>query len=217
MAYTENPEVLVYKAASTCYRQSAFKNDEVFDNNKIINLLSDIKKSGHMSPFEHANFTFYATGLSRACTHQLVRHRAGCAYSQQSARYCKMGEYITPFTIEKDSNALELYKGAVDNCFEVYQKLILLGVPKEDARMVIPQSMTSHIVFSMNAREIFHFLNVRMCNRAQWEIRELAYSMYKILHEKFPIMFDKCGPSCYMEGSCKESRTCGNPVTNIIF
>ena len=233
--YTKNAEETIAQAGKLCYSNvgvSEIKeklNDE--DIKKYVTMLMDL---GHMSPIEHVSFTFAAEGVSRTLTHQLVRHRLA-SYSQQSQRYVKLDnfEYIIPPAIKEDEKALEIYIEAMENSKSAYEKIseslfekyfdqmLDQGVSEkaakskaekkaiEDARYVFPNACESKIVFTMNARTLLHFFSLRACNRAQWEIRELALEMIKICKGIYPTLFKNAGPSC-VNGPCPEGKmTCG--------
>jgi len=165
----------------------------------------------------HSSFTFLVDGISRACSHQLVRHRPA-SYSQQSQRYVAMKNfpYVEPETVrgvkvEVDGREME-FKDLMELIGKFYEGLVEKGVPKEDARFVLPNACTTRIVFTMNGEELVHFLRLRTCSRAQWEIREMAIEILKILREKFPGLFDRVGPNCYYLGYCTEGKkSCGRP------
>lgn len=181
--------------------------------------------SGHESVLEHCTFTFAIGGISRACSHQLVRHRMA-SYSQQSQRYVKMDEfeYVTPesfmttvtddyWNTESSDNstlASEEFESLMEVIGELYERMIRAGIPEEDARYVLPNACTTNIVVTMNARELRHFFNLRCCNRAQWEIRELADRMLELCKETCPILFEDAGASCVATGRCPEGKkSCG--------
>jgi len=165
----------------------------------------------------HSSFTFLVDGISRACSHQLVRHRPA-SYSQQSQRYVAMKSFpfVEPETVrgvkvELDGKEVE-FKELMELIGKFYEGLVERGVPKEDARFVLPNACTTRIVFTMNGEELVHFLRLRTCSRAQWEIRKMAVEMLRILREKFPGLFDDVGPNCYYLGYCTEGKkTCGRP------
>ncbi|WP_163329164.1 FAD-dependent thymidylate synthase [Desulfurobacterium thermolithotrophum] len=163
----------------------------------------------------HSHFTFLVDGISRACSHQLVRHRPA-SYSQQSQRYVAMKNfpYVTPKSIENKKveikNKTYSYDDVMKFIGEFYEMLVEEGVPKEDARFVLPNACTTRIVFTMNGEELIHFLRLRTCTRAQWEIRKVAIKMLKILREKHPSLFKSVGPNCYYLGYCTEGKkSCG--------
>lgn len=233
--YTPDAEKTIASAGKLCY--SPVGTDDIEKNldeiaiNRFINMLNNL---GHESPLEHASFTFSVEGVSRSLSHQLVRHRIA-SYSQQSQRYVKIEnfEYITPPSIKNDEHANKVFIDAMENDLkayseltdilynEIYNELINSGMSLkeasskaekqaiEDARYVFPNACETKIVFTMNARSLLHFFSLRCCNRAQWEIREMAFNMVKICKEVYPNLFKNAGPSC-MTGPCPEGKmTCG--------
>jgi thymidylate synthase (FAD) len=202
---------------------------------RFLNMLMDL---GHESPIEHVVFTFGVEGISRVLTHQLVRHRIGCSYSQQSQRYVKLDqfEYIIPPAIEKIPAAKEKFIKAMEEDQRVYNELVELLMEEhykryvsegkaekqarsmaektaiEDARYVFPNACETKIVFTMSARALMNFLRQRCCNRAQWEIREMAEEMLKQLKAVAPTLFKNAGPGC-VAGSCPEGNmSCGKMI-----
>ncbi|HHV81386.1 TPA: FAD-dependent thymidylate synthase [bacterium] len=209
LSYTPEPDRVVAISARLCYSKIGISElAEKLTDDKIKDLLKKLESSGHLSPFEHANFTFGIEGISRVTSHQLVRHRIA-SYSQQSQRYVKMsnGEIVIPPSIKKNSSASELVYNLNDMAMSVYNKLIQLGIPEEDARYILPQGITTKIIVTMNARELLHFFNLRCCLRAQWEIRTMANLMLRKVKEVAPIIFEKAGPSCF-SGPCPEEGPC---------
>jgi thymidylate synthase (FAD) len=182
---TEDPEGLIASSARICYASEP--KIEGADEKLIRNLRS----WGHLSTFEHASATFLIEGVSRVCTHQLVRHRLA-SYSQQSQRYVNEGgfEYVTPPSVEDKPELKAKFDEAVENARKSYKDLIESGVPKEDARFLLPNAVAAKIVVTMNFRELRHFIQLRTAKGAQWEIRALAKQMLKILKEKAPNAFD---------------------------
>jgi len=209
LSYTPEPDRVVAISARLCYSKIGISElAEKLTDDKIKDLLEKLESSGHLSPLEHANFTFGIEGISRVTSHQLVRHRIA-SYSQQSQRYVKMsdGEFVIPPSIKKNSSASELVYNLNDMAMSVYNKLIQLGIPEEDARYILPQGITTKIIVTMNARELLHFFNLRCCLRAQWEIRTMANLMLRKVKEVAPIIFEKAGPSCF-SGPCPEEGPC---------
>jgi len=209
LSYTPEPDRVVAISARLCYSKIGISElAEKLADDKIKDLLKKLESSGHLSPFEHANFTFGIEGISRVTSHQLVRHRIA-SYSQQSQRYVKMsnGEIVIPPSIKKNSSASELVYNLNDMAMSVYNKLIQLGIPEEDARYILPQGITTKIIVTMNARELLHFFNLRCCLRAQWEIRTMANLMLRKVKEVAPIIFEKAGPFCF-SGPCPEEGPC---------
>lgn len=166
--------------------------------------------SHHDSVLEHWSATFAIEGISRACSHQLVRHRVA-SYSQQSQRYVSMDRFerVMPESIE-NCNCINEYEYIMGGIQRIYCHLVRMGVPEEDARYVLPNACCTNIVVTMNARELRHFLGLRLCKRAQWEIRELAEKMLECLKEECPELFGDVGPQCKQKGFCPEGvKGCG--------
>ena len=163
----------------------------------------------------HLVYTFAVEKISRACSHQLVRHR-GASFSQQSQRYItvkKLSErVVTPPTME-DSETFDEF---VEKASETYQRLVESGVPKEDARFVLPNATETSLLVTMDGSVLFHFFGLRCCNRAQWEIRRLADAMLAQCRDAEPEVFGNAGPYCYMLGYCPEGRfTCGGMAETV--
>jgi thymidylate synthase (FAD) len=181
-------------------------------------LVRRVLASGHDSILEHAAFTFAVDGISRACSHQLVRHRVA-SYSQQSQRYVELGAsqyeyYATPESIAHhyDSTVVAEYACLMDEAKQVYNRMIAAGIPAEDARFILPNAAATKIVITMNARELHHFFALRCCTRAQWEIRNMARQMLERCKDVAPVLFENCGPGC-LRGPCPEgARSCGEPL-----
>lgn len=206
IAHTPEPEKIVYIAARTCYYKTPpidVLEKELTDKEK--NLIRRIIRSGHTSVIEHAYFTFIIEGISRAASHQLVRHRIA-SYSQQSQRYVKYeeGSTMTPPAISKLGEASALYKKFIADSEAVYKRLMEAGIPKEDCRFVLPSAVKTNLLVTMNARSLWNFFNLRCCERSQWEIRELAWLMLKEVKKAAPLLFENAGPWCF-QGSCPEN------------
>lgn len=209
LSYTPEPDRVVALSARLCYSKIGISElAEKLTDEKVKELLNRLRKSGHLSPFEHASFTFGIEGISRVTSHQLVRHRIA-SYSQQSQRYVNMSktDFVIPPSIMKNESALELLSNLNNLAKSVYDKLIDLGIPEEDARYVLPQGITTKIIVTMNARELLHFFNLRCCLRAQWEIRMMANHMLEEVKKVAPIIFEKAGPFCF-SGPCPEEGPC---------
>jgi thymidylate synthase (FAD) len=159
---------------------------------------------GHESILEHASFTFAIEGISRACSHQLVRYRIA-SFSQQSQRYVTFENfnYAMPETIP--ASMRNTYWEYVGSARVLYDDLLTAGVPAEDARFVLPNAATTKLVMTMNARELRHFFTQRLCKQAQWEIRALADAIHEICQHKDPVLFQECGPDCL---NCREKTPC---------
>ena len=212
--HTPDPERAVATAARLCYAPvGAAELMESLDEVRIHKVLTTILESGHLSTLEHASYTFAVDGVSRALTHQLVRHRLA-SYNQQSQRYVKFKDgldVVKPESIAGNDEASRLFDEMVERTVEAYQAFLDAGVPAEDARYILPNAAESKIVITMNIRELLHFFSLRCCNRAQWEIRELAWKMLELARPTAPFIFADAGPGC-VRGACPEGKmTCGNP------
>lgn len=168
-------------------------------------------RSGHDSVLEHASFTFEIRGVSRVLLAQLTRHRIA-SFTVLSQRYVDQSnrEYVMPTTIQNNDDLRDMYAEAISSLDKIYEAFIRRGVPKEDARYLLPQAVTTDLILTMNARELGHFFSLRCCNRAQAEIRLLADEMLKLLVKEFPELFKNAGPGC-IRGACPEARPCGHP------
>ena len=168
--------------------------------------------SHHDSVLEHWSATFAIEGISRACSHQLVRHRLA-SYSQQSQRYVNMDgfDFVTPESISNASDDVyNEYLSLMDALDKIYRSFVERGIPEEDARYILPNACCTNIVVTMNARALRHFLGMRLCKRAQWEIRELAERMLELLKDECPELFEDIGPQCEQKGFCPEGKKgCG--------
>ncbi|NCC56888.1 MAG: FAD-dependent thymidylate synthase [Synergistales bacterium] len=217
LAHTPDAARVVAAAARLCYSDAtALSLMEGLDETKASAFLAHLNRSGHFSPFEHASFTFAVDGISRVCSHQLVRHRLA-SYSQQSQRYVEMGSVrvVLPPSVAGDAEASRVFLEAAAAAHEAYAKLVALGFPKEDARYLLPHGWETRLVVTMNARELHHFFSLRLCRRAQWEIRDLAREMLRLVLAVAPSLFSLSGPSCVVRGVCGEERPCGRPYASV--
>ena len=264
LAHTPNPDAVVAAAAKLCYSKVGVEQiSEKLTDEEVKRFVNHLVEMGHESPIEHVTFTFAIEGISRSCSHQIVRHRIA-SYSQQSQRYVKLEqfEYIIPPAIESNSEAKRIFIEAMERDQKAYDELVDLlledilidkhaadygscireilkenpdAVPDtskvldlyaekfienyrkaekqaiQDARYVFPNACETKIVITMNARSLLHFFNVRCCNRAQWEIREMATEMLKECKKIAPALFKKAGPDC-VYGKCGEGKmSCKHP------
>lgn len=217
IASTPDAAKVVAAAAKMCYSASGVSDImDGLDEQKTASFLKMLVESGHMSPFEHASFTFAVEGISRVATHQLVRHRLA-SYSQQSQRYVEMSgsSCVVPPAIEADPQALALFSRCADDAWRCYKDLVSIGVAKEDARFILPHGTMTRIAVTMNARELHHFFALRLCKRAQWEIRDLARRMLILAREAALELFVNCGPSCVTRGACAEAHPCDKPYPSM--
>lgn len=190
ISYTPNPEVIIENAYLSCrniWDQLSMKRKKRSFEERI----EEIFINGHFSILEHASATFLVKGISRSCSHQLVRHRIA-SYSQLSMRRIniKKLEFIVPPKINDNKNALKLYQKIIKDSKKTYNELIKLGMKKEDARFCIPIGIETQIIFTMNFRSLIHFLKLRTSPDAQWEIRELALKIYTLLQNIAPNIFN---------------------------
>ena len=216
--HTPDPERAVATAARLCYAPvGAAELMETMSDEQMYSVLSTVISSGHLSTLEHATYTFAVDGISRACSHQLVRHRLA-SYNQQSQRYVTYSEspnFVRPQSVV-DAGAADEYDAAVKAAFEAYDRLVKLGVKAEDARYLLPNACETKIAITMNIRELLHFFELRCCNRAQWEIREMACRMLELARPTAPFIFKDAGPGC-VRGRCPEGKmACGAPWEKVV-
>ena len=214
---TENPIMAIEEAASNCY------DSEPSPDGKI---MKSCYKSGHHSVLEFADFTFHIEGISRACSHQLVRHRCA-SYAQRSQRYCSESgfQFVIPDSIKNNKEVLFCYEHFMEAIECEYEKLQKLGIPNEDARMVLPNACETVIEVKMNGRELIHFMNERLCSRAQWEIRKMAQLMKKEVenyNDQCKLYSEFLVPKCEKYGKnfafCTECKSCNrHPKLNDVY
>lgn len=212
--YTPEPERLVAIAARLCYSAVGVEElDDKLDMESARKLVRFVIKSGHHSTTEHIYFSFGVEGISRALSHQLVRHRIA-SFNQQSQRYVKFTQnydYIVPDSLKNDKKFSTRINSFVNEAHKLYEEMVAEGIEPEDARYVLPNASETKMLVTMNARELMHFFTVRCCNRAQTEIRQLAIIMLKEVKKVAPSVFERSGPNC-LRMPCPEGKyTCGNP------
>lgn len=221
--YTDAPGEVIASAARLCYAKDT-KTIFSQDQSRVEKFVRVLRDMGHMSPVEHAVFTFYIEGVSRAMTHQLVRHRLA-SYSQRSQRYVRHDgfDYVMPPQLkgkkvkegDVEVDAEKYFQKTMEYLAKRYAKLNeALGnkgeSSNEDARYVLPNACETKILVTMNGRELLHFFGERLCLRAQWEIRGVADQMLEIAREVCPSVFKGAGPKCVRLGKCPEGKmTCG--------
>lgn len=205
LAYTPDPDVLAGQAAAKCTR--ARNTDKARDR---------AMASGHESVAEHASFTFEVNDVSRVLLAQLTRHRMA-SYSVESQRYCNQSDAqsIIPPSIMNNETARLMTILHLDAGFQLYDQLVQMDIPEEDARYVLHQGIGTNLILTMNARELRHFFSLRCCNRAQWEIRAMADKMLEECKKVAPALFADAGPGC-VRGGCPESRPCGHPRVEVV-
>ena len=257
LAHTPNPDAVVAAAAKLCYSKVGVEQiSEKLTDEEVKRFVNHLVEIGHESPIEHVTFTFAIEGISRSCSHQIVRHRIA-SYSQQSQRYVKLDqfEYIIPPEIERNPEAKRIFIKHMEDSQKAYDELVDILEEKhyndklekfkkncgknwdhldfetknniikkiksqsekeaiEDARYVFPNACETKMVVTMNARSLYNFFSKRCCNRAQWEIRELADLMLVECEKVAPILFSNCGAPCTTTGKCPEGKmSCGTPKT----
>ncbi|MDP2848444.1 MAG: FAD-dependent thymidylate synthase [Humidesulfovibrio sp.] len=229
LAVTPNALSLIYSAFRQCYH-AGFVADMwprllsgAVDREVQADFVRKVLESGHDSPVEHASFTFAVAGISRACSHQIVRHRIA-SYSQQSQRYVDASDmdYVLPPAIARIPEAkarFEAFMSEVGNAYRDLKDILEAhgrkDKAKEDARFVLPQAAETKIVITMNCRALLHFFHLRCCMRAQWEIRALADAMLTHCKQELPAIFATAGAKCESLGYCPESTrfACGRYPT----
>ena len=225
--HTPDPERAIASAARLCYAPvGASELMETMSDEEVRKILRIVIKGRHLSTLEHASYTFAVDGVSRALTHQLVRHRLA-SFNQQSQRYVKFDDgfdYVEPHSIASNPQAHEIFINCMQQCSEAYSKLRELSdpniadnflIPKEDARFVLPNAAETKIVVTMNVRELYHFFELRCCRRAQWEIRELALKMLELVTPTAPYVFLDAGAPCVHDVCHEGKMTCGNPYKKV--
>lgn len=223
IAHTPEPELTIARAARLCYSSADYKTiSQKIVSERAQILVRQLIQLRHLSAIEHASFTFLIEGVSRAMTHQLVRHRIA-SYSQQSQRYVSheaqksdgQFPYITPPSVIKAdlqnwfADKMRMIQEWYDFLCEKLREVGLKGEDVyQDARYILPNATQTRIMVTMNARELHHFFTLRCCNRAQWEIRSVAIEMLKKVKRVAPVLFENAGPPC-LRGPCPEGhRSC---------
>jgi thymidylate synthase (FAD) len=204
---------IIYTACRTCYSElepeTIFERalDGQYDQQKMQKLIAGVIESGHGSTIEHVVFTFAISGVSRTLSHQLVRHRAGVAFDQQSQRYVKFKGAATmlPTTIEDAAPDLrDRYEEQVGGALELYGELVGAGIPGEDARFVFPNATRTNLVMTTNLRALIHMSGLRLCTMAQWEIRRLFQLIRHEIFQVSPFLGSFLAPKCVPLGYCDE-------------
>lgn len=212
LRHTSDPEMTVALASRLCYSPVGVAELEgKWSREEALGLIDKILDVGHFSVLEHAVFTFAIEGISRATSHQLVRHRIA-SYSQQSQRYVKARkefEHVLPPSVHEQPELRKRYRRHMAAVGRLYRDFIDAGIAAEDARFLLPNAAATKIIVTMNARELHHFFTLRCCLRAQWEIRGMAEEMLGLAKGSAPALFQGAGPGC-IRGKCPEkSMTCG--------
>jgi thymidylate synthase (FAD) len=212
LAHTPDPLRVIYTAARTCY--SAGRPSELWEEDaprpRMEQLIGHVVESGHHSVLEHVSFTLAVEGVSRSCSHQLVRHRLA-SYSQQSQRYVRGPfPYVTPATwVQAGETLAGRYRAAMAEIDRLYEEALVAGIPAEDARFVLPNAVTTNLTMTMNLRELVHTVGLRTCERAQWEIQELFTRVVEAVRVVDPFLGAFLVTKCERLGYCDERETCG--------
>jgi thymidylate synthase (FAD) len=214
LAFTPDAEAVVALAARLCYSSRPLSATRAgLGGEDVAVMIGKLRDMGHMSPFEHASFTFGIEGISRVTLAQLTRHRLA-TYSVRSMRYVRgdRAGCVAPPSVRRNQRALALYQKHAASAAACFGELLALGVPREDARYCLPLATRTDLVVTMNARELLWVARLRMCRRAQWEIRWLVSRMVGLACRAAPLLFDGAGPSCLSAGACREgAMSCGRP------
>lgn len=220
LQHTPNPEQVVALSAKLCYSDADIMDlKEGVEEKDVSKFIARLVSMGHLSPIEHASFTFGIEGVSRSLLAQITRHRIA-SFSVKSQRYVAANKkgafnYVIPEAIEAlGEEYVDKFKVQMDTMqgwYDEWQKLLGGDCEKsnEDARFVLPNAAETKMIVTMNARELMHFFALRCCNRAQWEIRDVAWQMLALVIKVAPTLFAGCGPAC-VKGACSEGKmTCG--------
>lgn len=223
ISYTEDPVRVAGTATRCCTSEEiSVVSIQVYETERNHRAFHHAMDSGHHSVAEHIVFTFAIEGISRACSHQLVRHRMA-SYSQQSQRYVKMDgfEYVIPDSIQNSNKRIwltsledfadmfKVYDALMEDIQQVYEQMVKSGIPEEDARYILPNACCTNIVMTVNLRELIHIAELRLCTRAQWEIRELVEKMVECVVKLDEGYAQWLVPQCQRLGYCPEKRGCG--------
>jgi len=217
LAVTPDPLAVVYKAARTCYSAVGPLEIEAKSENDMIKLIEKVIAAGHLSVLEHISFSFAIDGVSRALTHQLVRHRIA-SYSQQSQRYVqfsgtkgekKSTDFIIPPSIQQNRQAAEIFEQSINHTYAAYLQLTDLGIAAEDARFILPNASETKLIMTMNFRELLTVSKIRLCEKAQWEIKDLFVAIKKLVSTTEPFLGMQLNPKCFEHKRCTELTACG--------
>lgn len=218
LRYTPAPDEIAAMGARICYSPMDIAAlEEKVEGASQEKFLRGVMESGHHSLLEHASFTFGIEGVSRALLAQITRHRIA-SFSVQSQRYVKAEEdfdYVVPDAIlALGEEEVSIYREQMKAIGEYYaywtEKLGGKGESSnEDARFVLPQAAATRMILTMNARELLHFFSLRCCERAQWEIRKLAWRMFALVYAVAPTIFEQAGPGCVNSVCPEGKRSCG--------
>lgn len=234
---TENPITVMYVAARTCYCEKSpidiITDCDNISKDKQWNLVKTVLNSGHESIAEHVNFTFAIEGISRSCSHQLVRHRHA-TFSQQSQRYVEIKESVDELldlrdkhlkTTEDEIHLMEIckkyfvgidainYKAYLETLIDYLYNIKVNKWKPEDARAILPNATKTNLVMTLNYRQLMHVCNLRLCTRAQLEIRNLFKQIKEEVKNKDEELAALLIPNCEKDGFCREFKSCGRKPT----
>jgi len=207
IGFTPNPEKIPAMAAKLTHSKTKPEELDKTSDKELKAILEQVVSLGHTSVIEHTNFTFAISDVSRSLTHQLVRHRIA-SYAQQSQRYVNLKEpnYVTPPKISKNKDMKKAYDETMNDIWGQYNQLLEMNIPAEDARYVLPNAACTNIIVTINARSLQNFFELRCCQHAQWEIRQLANKMLQEVKKIAPIIFKNAGPACKTKKICPENK-----------
>lgn len=209
--YSPNPELLIAAAARLCYKDvGAVDLINNLSRDDVTNLLDTVISSGHFSVLEHVTFTFGIDGISRILSHQIVRHRVGIALSQQSQRYTKLvhASYVAPKSIESNMDLSQRFRELTETCIALYYEMQNSGIPKEDARFILPQAVTTRLVMTVNMRQLINMYSSDACFRSQWEMRQLMTCLKREIRKVSPRLASELKIKCFKLGYCDEKIIC---------
>lgn len=200
---------LLWKSCKVCYSSESVMEIKKPSVEKMITLIKKVIGSGH-TVSDHIYFMFHVSGIDRRTSHQIVRHRH-MSFSQRSQRYCSEGDFdfTIPDSIRNDSIFLDMYNEYMSKAQELYKTFVKYDIPKEDARLILPNACKTELITSLNITELRHFCNKRLCKRAQGQAQEVARQMSALVVEKHQWMKDFFVPSCFRYGGCFEHKSCG--------
>jgi len=196
-------ELITFSALVSFWEEWSGDKYELINKSDVEKHLPLLMMAGHHSILEHAKVTFVIEGCSRSCLAQITRHRHA-SFTVQSQRFVKIDkpEYVIPDTIRQNPEALKKYEELMEKIWDTYRELIDMGVPKEDARMVLPNATRTKMTVTMNFRELLHVMQLRMCYHAQWEIRDIMWALWEQLMQVAPHVFIHGVPPCVKKGFC---------------
>lgn len=210
IAHTPEPERLIAAAARLCYSDRLVSDlMSSLHSDEVARLVRMLKRTGHLSPLEHVSFTFSVEGLSRAALAQFTRHRMA-SFSVQSQRHIKSTHagWIVPPAIDGDEAARHEFERLVQASADSYDRLLAMGIKREDARFCLPQAAPTSLIVTMNARELLWVARLRMCHTSQWEVRRVVAHMARLARAAAPVLLERIGPPCRQEGRCSEHSPC---------